>query len=493
MGIEKQVCPLCGADNPLDERTCAICGAQLTGKPKPVVSSEETQPQAAFFYSFSDGEDDLMAARAPLGVWLLVVVFLSWVLLAAAVLYAALRFGSGGEAASVARTPPTDTVTPDYTFTALALTFNPPTLTPSLTPTHTLPPPLPTITLTPTEGPCEVTVKEGDTLYGLALVCGHRDLAIVQEIVSLNNLSCESCLQVGQVIQIPRPTPTLDLTVIVDPSSGALNVTPNDTVALVSEEVSADDLIATRQIAAEPTLDPNLQYITIQKGQTLYDIVAIYNADVKLLSEINPEVDFPQCDFGERFGGPTCAVFFYEGQRIRVPAPTATPTLPPTPSGSETPTPTATPTINVPTAFSPQDGAQFDATSLVTLRWQTTGTLGINQAYLVRVKNVETEQEFAGLTCDLAFDITADWQGQENKFYEYTWTVSVVDLSEGAGGDYAVRRAGFLLCTLSFNLPVDWNRLPSNVPDAGVITDVTLSGERYTTAPRRFFWQGKGK
>jgi hypothetical protein len=257
-----------------------------------------------------------------------------------------------------------------------------------------------------------------------------------------------------------------------------------------AEDLSAEDRIATRQVNFEPTLDPNLMYHTIVKDQTLFDLVAIYDVDVKLLSEINPEIEFPQCDFGERFGGPTCAVFFIEGQRLRVPAPTPTPTIQPTASGSETPTPTATATINVPAAFAPPDAASFDAATIVTLRWTTTGTLGQDEVYAVMVEGLETDQAFEAITCDLAFDIPANWRATEEGFHEYEWTVSVVKVSNGDGESYTVRADGLAQCALSFVPSVDWMTSINDLPDVGQINEVALGDARYQTQPRHFFWQG---
>ncbi|HLA42619.1 MAG TPA: LysM domain-containing protein, partial [Aggregatilineales bacterium] len=265
-----------------------------------------------------------------------------------------------------------------------------------------------------------------------------------------------------------------------------------DEAVVVSDdaEISAEERIATLSVAITPTLDPNLQYHIIQQGETLYDLVAIYNIDVKLLSEINPEIDFPQCDFGERFGGPTCAVFFAEGQQVRVPAPTPTPTIPPTASGSETPTPTATATINVPAAFAPPDGASFDSASIVTLRWTTTGTLGRDEVYAVHVTSLETETRFTGITCDQSFDLPPQWQPDSSGFTDFEWHITVNTVSPFGSLDdqFALRRAGYLLCEISYELPVEWDALL----DVGIVSGILLADERYPTRPRYFSWQGTG-
>jgi hypothetical protein len=140
----------------------------------------------------------------------------------------------------------------------------------------------------------------------------------------------------------------------------------------------------------------------------------------------------------------------YEGQRIRVPAPTPTATIPPTLSGSETPTPTATATFNVPVLFSPVDGAAFDAESLVTLRWSASGTLAINENYLVTVKNLQTAQTYQARTRDQYFVLPESWQPGGGRSQDFEWTVAI----------------------------------------AVVDGDQVLS-TRQQTAPQQFTWQGK--
>jgi len=132
-----------------------------------------------------------------------------------------------------------------------------------------------------------------------------------------------------------------------------------------------------------------------------------------------------------------------------VPAPTPTPTIQPTLSGSETPTPTATPTFNAPSALSPSNRAFFDKDDLITLRWVATGALGVGQSYLIHVEDQTNGKAYAATTQDLFFIIPENWHGQENTRHDYVWTISVVD---------------------------------ANNPDTSY----------YTTEARIFTWQGQG-
>jgi len=469
--MESKRCPNCGAQNPTSETICVICGTMLRGRVSAKNKSVRHLPTPVA-YNAAAGEDDLMTDGIPGGRW----VFLSIVVVIVVFLiFGVLRLGESlTPDGAVSETMPDVTNTLDGT--SFMLTLTPPSFTPVLTPT-------PTLTLTPsptlTPAPCEVTVQEGDTLLGLAAQCGHQDYGIVPVIVSENGLACEGCLQIGQSLTIPLPTAT------IDPNAA-------EEVSDTSAGGSAEEILARQEQQALPTLDPNLQFHVVKNNETMYDIISIYGIDVKLLSEINPEVEFPQCDFGETFGGPDCRVFFYEGQQIRVPAPTPTPTIPPTASGSETPTPTATPTINIPNAFAPESGANFDAASMVTLRWTTSGTLGRDQVYAVRVKNLETNVEYIGVTCDLGYDVPNQWQSDDPESYApFEWYVTIADVSPFGleGVEYYVRGSGWNLCDFSFDLPIEWVNL--DLPDVGILRDARLVDERYDTIPRQFFWQGQ--
>lgn len=439
------------------------------------------------------GEDDLLVSQAPGGRFLGAVLLLLGCVAGLAVLYGVNRVLLEGD--------PTPDAAAIEQLTAAAITDTP---SPTLPPTNTrIPPPLlptitPTVTYTPTEGPCEFVVEQGDTLISLAQACGHRDLAVLDAIVRDNFLECNTCLSIGQTINVPRPTPAE----APPPEEGD----GSSNIALVSDAASAEDgaaedldadaIIATRLAAAEPTLDPNLMYHVVQEGETMASIVWQYDIDAKLLSEINPEIEFARCDFGSPIGGENCTVMLSVGQRVRVPAPPTTPTFTPTPSGSETPTPTPTATVNVPELYSPLEGKTFDGASLVTLRWVTSGTLGIDEVYLVRVINLETEVVHYAFTCDQAIDLPQEWQPQRREPVEFEWAVSVVTLGIGVPPEAmnpVVRQTTMSLCAFSFDLPVNWG--PADyalTPDIGIVDAAVILGERYPTTPRRFYWQGRG-
>jgi hypothetical protein len=264
-------------------------------------------------------------------------------------------------------------------------------------------------------------VLAGDSLIALVTRCGHRDLDVIAEVLEMNNLSAPEVIQVGQTLAIPWPTPTLDpnlmptATVEGEADAGAM-------IAFVPD--SEGELV---YIPPTATLQPGVTWHRVVKDENIIVIAVQYGADIKILSELNPEISFSQCDFGEFAGGPSCVVNLIEGQQIRVPAPTPTPTLSPTSSGSETPTPSPSPTFNAPSAISPGDRALFRREELVTLRWVASGTLAEGQVYRVEVQDMTTKTDYFADTTELFLIVPVAWQGQDSRRHEYVWTVSVID------------------------------------------------------------------
>ncbi|HEX2619613.1 MAG TPA: hypothetical protein VHL11_05680, partial [Phototrophicaceae bacterium] len=195
-----------------------------------------------------------------------------------------------------------------------------------------------------------------------------------------------------------------------------------------------DDQVAFNMtLAANPfyyatsTLPPGIMYHEVQPDDNAIIIGELYNTSVEVLSQLNPEITFSQCDFGQRFGGPRCIVPLGQGQLVRVPAPTPTTTLSPTPSGSETATPTMTATYNAPFLLSPDNHSYFRKDQFVTLRWGSTGTLSEAQTYQIQVERLTDGLTFTSTTSEQSFVLPAEWQGKLPDRYEYTWTISVID------------------------------------------------------------------
>ncbi len=303
----------------------------------------------------------------------------------------------------------------------------------------TVTPPPPTATNTPTPGPCTHTVKAGDDLISLAFQCGHRSLDVIPLILTMNSLSAPDMIHVGQEIKIPWPTPTpgapsqSDSTTAADagsaPGDTAMADSPTE-VVIPGLELAAAPTIPPPTVRPTATLLPGVTWHTVQPNENIVAIAFAFHTDVQVLSQLNPEITFSQCDFGNAAGGPDCTVMIYAGQKMRVPAPTPTPTLSPTRSGSETPTPSLTPTFNAPSALSPADRALFRSDELITLRWIGSGTLSEGDTYHIQVEDLTAGKTYAADTTDLSFILPADWQGPAGERHDYRWTISVIRASD---------------------------------------------------------------
>jgi len=304
----------------------------------------------------------------------------------------------------------------------------PPTRTPSLTPSYT-PTPMPT----PTREPCFQEVKPNDTVFGLATLCGHLSFDIVPLIVEINELSDGNSISLGQVLEIPWPTETPDPNQPPSPEPQANPTDENTEDDGTTDSSESGDTASAFDEDFDPlfvptaTLQPDVIVHTVELGETIISIGVQYGANVEILSQLNPEITFSQCDFGQDSGGQRCTVPLFEGQRVRVPAPTAVPTRSPTPSGSETPTPTLTATFNAPSLQRPTDRSVFLASELVTLRWNPTGTLSDNQVYLVTVSDLTARIAYSDITLETFYVLPEEWQGTDGQRHEYQWSVKIVN------------------------------------------------------------------
>ncbi len=412
-------------ENPPHARFCNNCGAALVA---PELQPQTTTPPQTFRSRF--GESDLMESElrwrsGPVIVSGLLVLLVA--LCGGATLFAMNVVSPGApnepdpavemiqQQVIPAENATLTTNTPRPTVPFATVTNAPPTVTP-----------------TPTEGPCLITVQSGATLYGILALCGHRDFDVLDEVLEINDLADGTSLQLGDVIEVPRPTPTLDPNATEeagDDSDGAVEGEASGggfASILLAEGV--EDL-PTFTPSPSPTLPPGVMWHLIEPNQDITTIAYLYSSGVEVLSQLNPEIDFAQCDFGEFTGGPDCTVFLRAGQQMRVPAPTPTPTLEPSPSGSETATPTATATFNAPILTSPGSGALFRRDELVTLRWAGTGTLGEDEVYRVEIRNLTVDVEYTQDVRDPLFILPSDWQQLDGRRHEYRWRILIIDRS----------------------------------------------------------------
>ena len=405
-------CAICQSRSAGDARHCANCGASLENVAAfHAASSLPARRQ----YDFRYGETDLLESAAHEAARKSCLVLLLFaVMFAFCGVVGLLQTESARRASS--RSQPLATVRPTLPPYA-TVTMGPPTATVAATTEPTLPP-----TPSHTPAPCARQVVAGDSLIGIIAGCGHRSLALLPTVMALNGIADETRIQVGQRIIVPRPTPTLNPDAASAPAGEASASEDDAGLALLSFDPFAPTI--------EPTLLPGLMWHTVAKDENMILIALQYKSNAKQLSDLNPEVEFALCDFGLEFGGGECRVNLAQGQRIRVPAPTATPTIAPTSDGSETPTPTVTATINAPHAYSPIDETIFTARDQITLRWVATGSLNSDQLYLVSVEN-DAGDRFSAETRDLFFILPPRWQAADSQLHGYTWSVTIVDSVTG--------------------------------------------------------------
>lgn len=419
-----KICPICKTLNHTNAMVCTTCGTSL-GEVA-AVNRAPTAPFSTATYDFKFGENDLMesSAASSARVGLLVV---------GAALLVLMGIGVG---VMLATLPPPQPIvageiaseTPRPTLEFATVTLGPPTRTAT---------PTPTITFTPgpteTPSPCVQTIVAGGSLIAAILNCGYTNLDIMPTVMALNNITNPAMLQLGQQIIIPYPTPTLDPNA-APPAQSQSQSESNSAVAMSVNNslLEVDTSIDAFAPTATPTLPPGVMWHRVAAGENIIMIAVSYNADAKTLSELNPEIDFARCEFGERFGGPQCLVQLRAGQLMRVPAPTPTPTLSPTPDPNATATPTPTATFNQPNVVSPPDRQFFRADELVTLRWSPTATLKPGHVYLVSVVDRTTGVVHQATTTEIAFLVPPDWRGTTTARHEYEWSIGILDTTTNA-------------------------------------------------------------
>lgn len=273
----------------------------------------------------------------------------------------------------------------------------------SATPSHTPENPTETPTATPTEGPYVVRVQPGEFLYGIIERFGYTDGRVIPAILTLNpNIPNEESLPVGQDILIPRMTQT---------------PTPPNYEATVS-------IMGTLGIPLPDQLPANTSFEchTVIEGERVIDIAEQYDTTLEIISQLNPELVFRNCDLNNRSGGPECNVNIQIGQCVKVPMPTPTMTLSPTPSGNETATPT--PTYGPPIVIRPPNGAIV--TGPVLLEWISAGILKSDEYYYLEVINRTAGTQYTQVTKDTSWQLPSGLIPPEGEEHDIEWLVIVV-------------------------------------------------------------------
>lgn len=419
MSESYKICPICNTANHENATVCTTCGTDLSHV-NTALRQKSTASNTNPEYDFRHGETDLLEssvnnqANMFLVILVTVVITLALVGLGLALTTDIFTFGTPTEESL----EPIESATQRPTVVGATVTLGPPTLTATYTPQPTFTP-----SQTPTQGPCVINLPQGQTLTWALLQCGHQSLDVIPTVLALNNLSDSSSVRSGQELLIPRPTLTPDPNAIPTDTPA-----PEGDASIDGLEIASSGLnesIEAFQPTVTPTLPAGVMWHEIQQGQNIISVAVQYNTDVQTLQQLNRQIDFARCDFGQTFGGQDCIVQLFQGQLLRVPAPTPTPTLSPTPDPNATATPTPTATVNIPSAFSPTDRQFFYSDELITLRWVPTATLQAGESYRVDVVDLTTGREFSAQTTDIFFTVPLEWQGSATR-HEYQWTVGIV-------------------------------------------------------------------
>lgn len=420
MSESLKICPICDTTNHPNASVCSTCGTDLTDV-KALARVRKASISSPKDYDFRYGETDLLEESLS-GVARNYTIMTTIVVTALMIAGFAFAWSMGllsaeTDGTTIPANPFTDTPSP--TLYLITVTMGPPTATYTFTPSPSFTP-----SITPTRGPCVITMQTGGTITGALLNCGHRSMDVLQEVLDMNNISDASQIRVGQQILIPWPTETPNPFATPTEAESSQG-TGDEGLEVSSIELNvAIDAFAPTEI---PSLPAGIQWHRVQPNENIISIAFAYSANVKTLSELNREIDFARCDFGEAYGGPECIVQLFQGQLLRVPAPTPTPTLSPTNDPNSTATATATPTYNVPSVYSPDDRQFFYKNQLITLRWIPSATLNEGEFYRVDVQDSTIGQAYTALTQDISFTIPLEWQGQQAGRHDYLWTVGIVN------------------------------------------------------------------
>lgn len=301
-------------------------------------------------------------------------------------------------------TPAAPSLTPSRTI--------PPTITPTVSATAGPPTETPTVTGTP--GPYEYVLQSGDDCISVLYQHGFSDLAAIEVLLRLNNLTdCRQLPGPGTRILVPRPTATA--------------TPPGYDVTLTAVATSAPPMI-TLQVAG-PSF--SIQKYQVRQDDTLSSIAIAVDSTLRQLCELNTGpggIDCRGCQWQSAHCCCPIPPVLSVGQEINIPAPTPTPTFTPTFTGSETATPT--PTHRPPQLIYPPAGGTVAGP--VRLSWLTVGPLAASEFYLVSVRDQATGQTFSATTRQLSYDLPAVALPEEGAPREFAWQVSVVR-QEGDG------------------------------------------------------------
>jgi hypothetical protein len=66
----------------------------------------------------------------------------------------------------------------------------------------------------------------------------------------------------------------------------------------------------------------------------------------------------------------------------------------------------------------------------VTLRWGSTGTLGAQERYIVRVRDLDTGQEYTAAVAETSYILPGGWQPRDRNRHTFEWRIAVGEIDE---------------------------------------------------------------
>jgi LysM repeat protein len=254
---------------------------------------------------------------------------------------------------------------------------------PAMTSTITLTP-LPTDTLAPTNTPSplppiEVTVKSGDTCFGLAAQYGITDISLIKD-QNGKTANCDS-LSLGQTLRIPQPTPT------PQPASTA----------------TAGAVAQTKEAC-------NFETYTVEEGDTLGRIADLWDVPIAAIKKYNPQYSFAND-------------VVYEGMVLQIPLCEREPT--PGPS----PTPTTPPPYPAANLLTPRDGTIFSVSdNEIALQWAAVASLRENEEYRVTIEDITGSEAVKTVRYvkDTRLIVPAELKPTDGTLHLFRWSVMVV-------------------------------------------------------------------
>jgi LysM repeat protein len=197
--------------------------------------------------------------------------------------------------------------------------FQSATQTPTAVPTAS---PLPTLV---PENPVEIveyTIQSGDTLASILQQFNIEDFAVVNDIMVLNEIA--RLPAPGTTILIPLPTPTPVMRPPSNAEATALPPTIESPAGVIT--VTATPIPFSGGSGGADA--PQVTTYVIQEGDKFTLLAMQFDTTLRVLAELNPQIDVSSCDLTRLTGGPNCSVELTVGQEINVPFYGETPTGP---------------------------------------------------------------------------------------------------------------------------------------------------------------------